>query len=420
MRDKKKYHLFRAGMVLLLFGFSIVLDWLLGLLGFPPEHYVHPANYTKMRKTLEFEYEFATNSQGLRFKEIALDKKPNEKRILVVGDSFTEGWGVEHNETFSALLESYYSTPENEVRFINAGLTGTGPLHYMYALFKVGIRYNIDGVLICLYANDVEDTPGAIHFNPSLNYNGNRDVLHAFLHSLYPRIYTLIKTVKNKPSQQDDIVKSASRRARIKGISETAIQSWSAKLPLKLIDAANRSQLNRGCLTMGLLYPDFWIACLDLQTELANRKWRNMKRILDLMINECRKRNLRVGVVFIPCAFLYNPDAYQETNPLIQCGTKVRKQWLTTTTQLQQNLYEWTNEIKVPYLDLTIEFRHAERIYDEHLNYPVDGHWTPLGHRIAAEAIAKWLNDNFKSTLVKTNSVDITARGVSAESSPAN
>jgi len=314
VKEKGKTELFFVMMLLFLFGFSILCDSLLGLLGFSSEQYVHPPNYTEVRKSIEFEYKFAANSQGLRYREIPLTKKsPNERRIWVAGDSFTEGWGVEQNETFSARLESSYSASENSVYFINAGLTGTGPLEYMYALFKVGIKSNIDGVLICLFANDVQDTPEAVNFTPSFsNYSRiTRRGVHYVLHAIYPRTYILIKRiVTSKKSQQRDIIQIASERAKAKGIPESVIQSWAAKVPPKLLDAANKNQFNGGILMAGLLQPDYWTNALDIETELANSKWRNMKSILDFMVEACRNRDIAVGVVFIPGAFLYAPGSH--------------------------------------------------------------------------------------------------------------
>ena len=401
----KKVFLFYVIMFASLGAFTVLLDLLLGLFGFPSEtkmKYVHPSNYTEIRKSIdEFEYEFSTNSQGLRYKEIPFQKKsPTEQRILIVGDSFTEGYGVKQNETFSSQLESFYSFEDN-VYFINAGLAGTGPLEYMYALFKVGVKYDIDGVLICLHADDNQNITDVIDFCPGLNHNINRSGVKHLLHFIFPRIYTLLyrakERIKNrhsnpKNSQERDIIQIASEKARKDGVPEAAIQSWVARVPRTLLNAANKSQFNGAILAFGLLHPNYYTDSLDIETESANQKWHNMKSILDFMINECRARGIEVGVVFTPSPFQHNRDFHQETNPWVKVGVNIRKHWLTDTTKVQQNLNEWSQVINVPYLDLTDEFRKAENTYDEDINYPLDSHWTPLGHRIAAEAIRKWLN----------------------------
>lgn len=54
----------------------------------------------------EFTYIQHVNNLGLRGKDASFEKQPNQYRILMLGDSFTMGKGVEDNQTFSALLEA--------------------------------------------------------------------------------------------------------------------------------------------------------------------------------------------------------------------------------------------------------------------------------------------------------------------------
>jgi len=54
----------------------------------------------------EFDCEFRINSLGLRDDEIALTKSPGTKRILMLGDSMTVGWGVEQEECFAGRLDA--------------------------------------------------------------------------------------------------------------------------------------------------------------------------------------------------------------------------------------------------------------------------------------------------------------------------
>ena len=109
-------------------------DQVMGLLGYPSAREIqvaHPANFYERRDNLEFEHDFRTNSQGLRYYDIPLEKPEEETRVLVLGDSFVEGLGVEARETFHAHLESFFSQQvQGTVRFINAGLAGQGPIEY--------------------------------------------------------------------------------------------------------------------------------------------------------------------------------------------------------------------------------------------------------------------------------------------------
>ncbi len=77
---------------------SLVLDRMLIVFGLPaviPPRYSHPAHFTQQRDHLDFSYEFATNDQGLRYDVIPLEKSAGSRRVFVLGDSFTEGVGVE-------------------------------------------------------------------------------------------------------------------------------------------------------------------------------------------------------------------------------------------------------------------------------------------------------------------------------------
>ena len=108
-------------------------DGILGLLGFPPEvpqRITHPANYEELRQEIEFQYNFKTNSRGLRYRDIPADKPFNTHRVFVSGDSFTEGKGIDDGKRFTDLLEGQFQSSDTSILFINGGLGGTGPLEY--------------------------------------------------------------------------------------------------------------------------------------------------------------------------------------------------------------------------------------------------------------------------------------------------
>ena len=74
-------------------------------------------------------------------------------RLMIVGDSFTEGYGVSTDRRFSALLNSQVSTPT-----INLGVSDKGPAQYLQIYKKFGKHYQHDALLIGIYpANDFYD-----------------------------------------------------------------------------------------------------------------------------------------------------------------------------------------------------------------------------------------------------------------------
>jgi len=371
--------------------FSLVLDRGLGTLGFPaePTQIAHPANFSETRSTLDFSYHFQTNSQGIRYPEIPIEKPRGERRVVVVGDSFTEGWGVESDKVFTTLLENNFSTPDNITRFINCGLSGTAPLQYARILFQVCLNYHPDAVLIVLYSNDVVGTPVGATPEQIDQIEIKRTGLDNLLHTLWPHAYTIISNFSKQSDLPTDIVAETAEVARAKGIPEEEITNWVNSLPPEIVTAVNAGEFNGYILTRGLLQQDHWVQSLAIESKEAEERFQAMISILNATIARLQKQNIEVGVILIPSPFQYNP-AYGAI--WAETGTEIRSEWLTEPTELEQRMEVWATTQNVPYLDLTPHFRSiAQASPDILYNYPLDGHWTAESHRVAADEIARWL-----------------------------
>ena len=205
-----------------------LFDGALGFLGYPSENppkISHPANFQEVRDNIEFRYEFRTNSQGLRYREVPLEKTLDAHRVMVVGDSFTEGFGVEEGERFTDRLERLYSHAGKRVLFINGGLSNTGPLRHGRLFKHVGLKYNLDALLICIYPNDLIDTPDSATGSQIDVSASSRDGVRKLVHALWPRIYILLKSIRDRREQQQrtrtrDFIANISRTAAQRGIPQ--------------------------------------------------------------------------------------------------------------------------------------------------------------------------------------------------------
>jgi hypothetical protein len=120
-------------------------------------------------KTASFETDIAINSSGTRDDEIG-PKAPNERRIVVLGDSLVLAVQVQAAETFCARLQALLNAnpPERGVRYrvINAGIQGYGPVEELTFFDKVARRFEPDVVLVALFvgndAMEASDSGGAI------------------------------------------------------------------------------------------------------------------------------------------------------------------------------------------------------------------------------------------------------------------
>lgn len=90
-----------------------------------------------------------SNSDGFRSSR-ELAEADNRLHMLVLGDSFVFGEGVEESERFTNSIEAMRPT----WRIDNLGMTGYGPDLMLRALEEVGLRLNPDVVVLCIYTDD--------------------------------------------------------------------------------------------------------------------------------------------------------------------------------------------------------------------------------------------------------------------------
>lgn len=100
----------------------------------------------------DFSVEIATDSQGLRDDEYPTERT-GKKRMLILGDSFGWGFGVEHHERFSEVLEAAH--PDWEI--INASAPGYGTDQEFLYLREKGTAFKPDVVLALFCVNDFDE-----------------------------------------------------------------------------------------------------------------------------------------------------------------------------------------------------------------------------------------------------------------------
>jgi lysophospholipase L1-like esterase len=99
------------------------------------------------------------NSGGLRSPEIAAERLPGMRRLLVLGDSLTFGWGVEEPDTYSRVLERMLDASGRPYEVINAGVGNYNTSQQVAWFAERGVRYQPDEVILAFYINDAEPTP---------------------------------------------------------------------------------------------------------------------------------------------------------------------------------------------------------------------------------------------------------------------
>lgn len=108
--------------------------------------------------TPEYRINIRTNSAGIRAdKEIPCDKPEGVKRIVLLGDSFGMGYGVDLEDTFSSQMEDCLKKAGLQCEVINLSVSGHGTAEQLITLKEKGFKYQPDLVLIAWHGSDLAD-----------------------------------------------------------------------------------------------------------------------------------------------------------------------------------------------------------------------------------------------------------------------
>ena len=114
--------------------------------------WAHEPGQEGIFETPEFRTNVRINAEGLRDRSHPYSRPDGRQRILVLGDSFAWGYGVEESERFSQRLEQ-----DLDVEVINAGVSGYSTDQELLWYENEGIKYDTDLVILVLAGNDVGD-----------------------------------------------------------------------------------------------------------------------------------------------------------------------------------------------------------------------------------------------------------------------
>ena len=136
--------------------------------------YIFEEKFYKLKENCKGKFRFKTSFPatniftdefGFRTMDSA-EKEFKEKKIFLLGDSFTFGVGLEYEDTFSGLLE----INQSDYRFFNFAVPSYSPTVYSYKLKKILEKKIIpDKVILFLDITDIHDEAGRWTFNRNIN-----------------------------------------------------------------------------------------------------------------------------------------------------------------------------------------------------------------------------------------------------------
>ena len=142
---------------------------------------------------------YRTNAKRLRGKEYPYVKGDDVYRVLMLGDSYLFGWGVQLEDTVPFILEDMLSKspidPQRQYEVINAAVYGYNTVQELEFYKREASKYNPDEVMLYFIMNDMEPQWNAPR-HPSYEYKYCRSW---FFDHMVRRLNDMIAKVSGDP-----------------------------------------------------------------------------------------------------------------------------------------------------------------------------------------------------------------------------
>lgn len=312
----------------------------------------------------EFDVGYRINSRGLRDSETD-PSGVQGKRLVLLGDSFAEGWGVEIGEAVSEQLEERLSSGGVRGEVFNFGVAGYGTDQQLLLFERHRLAYAPDIVLLLFYGNDL--------WNNALDrgIGIERGFKPRFV--LGPGNSLRLTGVPVRRTRYWDLDARLSLDQRV---SRYAFEHWHLAALLRKafsreVPAAQRRDFYLGLYGTGAA------------AERFEKAWRTTARLLLELDIRVRRADARLLLVYVPA--------------IVQIE---REDWLAKISRFglleeeyaldkpNRRLAAAAAEHGIPFLDLSPAFLAAavtETLFHR------DSHWNASGHALAADTIAGFL-----------------------------
>jgi lysophospholipase L1-like esterase len=116
-----------------------------------------PRRYEAIAGRAPWAVEFRYNSRGFRDREFG-PRRPGELRVVVMGDSFTEGQGVKEPDTYVRVLERILTESGPRWEALNCGRRATD-FPALAEVFEEALALRPDVVVYAMVLNDADRSP---------------------------------------------------------------------------------------------------------------------------------------------------------------------------------------------------------------------------------------------------------------------
>lgn len=301
----------------------------------------------------EFCNRISINPEGFRDDSYSLSKPQNTFRILMLGDSFQFGWGVEKPEIYSEIAEAKLNGIfEKKIEILSMGVPAVGTVHELKLLKEKGLAYRPDLVVLAyMVGNDLNDN---INYK---EYEDKEDSIESF------------------PSAFSDVVNSMKSALK----ANTHIYWWVRQKTL--YNPVMRLLFDR----LNVLKMEPLVEYLQMNRSDNYQEGWNKTNTLILEAKDIAKKNgAGFLLVLIPSRIQVN---HQEWDSVLHLYNWDKNAF--DTEKPNSILIDFAESNGIDYLDLLPYFRQESQT--QRLYYIYDGHWNKEGHALASEYLLNYI-----------------------------
>lgn len=337
----------------------------------PTLHHALVPNSQCTYRSKEWSVKFTVNSLGLRDREYTRQTPQGTARIIVVGDSFTEGFGVSEQDNFSSKLAVLLNTTADKpIEVLNAGVMGYSPTLEYLALKHKLLNLKPDIVILAFDLTDFHD-----------EYVRNRQLAQT----------ETVLTDNNIQWPYEDYPTDTQIEEFRNPIPRSLGIWWQrhivfSKLAVSRIKyLLNIHQNPRS--HVGNPEKDLFLIVRDVPESLYQELLNSPKQALLLIHQLLMEHNIPLLVVLYPHSYQADPMEWNEGRALH--GFEANKSY---STKPQEDLATFLRQNNIQVLNTIPVFQNANRFP---LYFPFDGHLNPNGHQLLASELANYLQSHY-------------------------
>ncbi len=167
------------GSVIFILVLTVLVDRILGWTGSADESsnaLIFPPHAKAKYETLEFTYTVETNNIGIRDYDVEPGTR-GDIRVVVLGDSYTYGWGVDLQDTWVKRLEARFREQGRNIEFLNLGRPGACPKDYAMLAERALPLLKPDLVIVA--ALQIDDIDQCVYANVGVDDSEMQDIAQA-------------------------------------------------------------------------------------------------------------------------------------------------------------------------------------------------------------------------------------------------